>query len=129
MTQINPKEVLGREMVQLSEYSQVQQVGIDLSLRDTIHLEDKQSVNVTFNETIKLPEDAFALFYVRSSFSRKGVFVSSGVYDPGYEGSLGCSVYNLSGGPITIDVGQRIGQIICFKADSASTYNGQWQGK
>ena len=127
--QINPIEVIEKGVVTPSEFTKVQQVGIDCSLKDTIHLENLQSVNVLFNETINLPLEMFALFYVRSSYSRKGIFISGGVYDPGYHGSIGCTIYNLSGSPIDINMGERIGQLICFEAKAAGPYNGQWQGK
>lgn len=127
--QINPQEILDREIVIPSEFSQVQQVGIDLSLKYAIGIAHGYSVNIDFNESIKLPDDIYALFVQRSSFSRKGIFVTTGVYDPGYEGSLGCTVYNMSGRFINIPENERIGQLICYKADAASSYNGQYQKK
>lgn len=127
--QINPEQIVDAGVVKLSPTSAVQQVGIDLSLKDSISIQHGHSLNVAFNETIELPETLFGLFYVRSSFSRKGVFVSTGVWDPGYSGSLGCTIYNLSGDTIGIEKGERIGQLICFEAQAAGSYQGQWQGK
>lgn len=127
--QINPKEIAERGIVTLSEFSEIQQVGIDLSIKETITLMPGWSKNVDFNETIKLPIDVYSDFRVRSSFSRKGVFVTTGVYDPGYEGSIGCTIYNMGHEEITIEAGTRVGQMLFFKADAASAYNGQWQGK
>lgn len=128
MSQINPQEILERGIVKGSEFSKVQQVGIDLSTSEEIHLKTGESKNILLNETIKLPIDMYAQFYQRSSYSRKGVFVTTGIYDPGYEGSLGCTVYNL-GPEILIPKNERIGQVLVYKASAAGAYNGQWQGK
>lgn len=127
--QINPKEIAERGIVKMSEYAQIQQVGIDLSLSEDVDLQSGQSVNILLNETIALPDDIYADFKQRSSYSRKGIFVTTGIYDPGYEGSLGCSIYNMSGTPVHIDKNERIGQLLCYKADAASSYDGQWQGQ
>ena len=113
----------------MSEFSEVQQVGIDLTVSEQVELEHGMSMNVLFNEKIKLPIDMYALVYQRSSYSRKGIFTTTGVYDPGYEGSLGCTLYNMSGGKIVIEKNTRVAQIVCLKADAASAYNGQWQNK
>ena len=128
MCQINPQEVVERGIIKMSEFSQIQQVGIDLSLSQEVSLKKGESINILLNETITLPEDMYATFIQRSSYSRKGVFVTAGIYDPGYYGSLGCTVYNL-GEEIVISKNERIGQVLVFKADSAKKYDGQWQGK
>lgn len=126
--QINPQRVLDEKIVIPCEFTKVQQVGIDLSIPGEITLKTGESVNIYLNETIKLPIDMFATFHQRSTYSRKGVFVTTGIYDPSYQGSLGCTVYNL-GPAITIPKNERIGQLVVFKADAASAYSGQYQNK
>ena len=127
--QINPKEIVERGIVSMSEFAEVQQVGIDFSISETVNIRQGGSVNVSFNETIALPDDVFSLFNIRSSFSRRGVFATTGVWDPGYVGSLGCTLYNLGDSPIRIEKNTRVGQMLFFKAEAASSYEGQWQGK
>jgi len=125
--QINPKEIVERGIVKMSDFAEVQQVGIDLSIKEKVDIKQGQSVGVEFNETIELPDDVYSTFNIRSSFSRKGVFATTGIYDPGYVGSLGCTLYNLGDSPIRIEKNTRVGQMLFFKADAASSYNGQWQ--
>jgi len=127
--QINPRTVLDRGIIKYVETTKVQQVGVDLSIGQDFIVEAGKSKNINFRESIALPDNMYALFFVRSSWSRKGVFVSSGVYDSGYEGTIGCTIYNMSGEDIRFTEGDRIGQMICFLADAASSYNGVWQGK
>lgn len=127
--QVNPKQIVDTGVVIPCEFTQIQQVGIDLTLKHSVTLGHGCALNVEFNETIALPADMFATFHQRSSYSRKGIFVTTGVYDPGYKGSLGCTIYNMSGAEIYLNQNDRIGQLLVFKADPASSYNGQWQGK
>lgn len=127
-SQINPLEVIEKGVVQICEHSQVQQVGIDLTVSEDVILKKGDCYNVLLNEKIKLPSDMYATLQQRSSYSRKGVFVTSGVYDPGYEGSLGCTIYNF-GEEITIPKDTRILQVLVFKADSTGNYSGQWMNK
>jgi len=127
--QINPRTILDRGIIKYCETTKVQQVGVDLSIGQDFVVKVGESKNINFRESIKLPDNMYALFYVRSSWSRKGVFVSSGVYDSGYEGTIGCTIYNMSGEDVQFTEGDRIGQMICYLADAASSYNGQFQGK
>lgn len=127
-SQINPKKVLEDGIITPCEFTECQQVGVDCTVSEGVVLKKGDCYNVLLNETIKLPSDMYATLQQRSSYSRKGVFVTSGVYDPGYEGSLGCTIYNF-GEEIVIPKDTRILQVLVFKADSASSYNGQWQGK
>ena len=127
--QINPKEIIEKGILVPCAFTEVQQVGIDLTLSVGVEIKHGESVNVSFNETIKLPIDVFSTFYQRSSFSRKGVFMTTGVYDPGYEGSIGCTIYNMSGEDLSIPPDHRVGQMLFWKAEAAGEYKGQWQGK
>lgn len=127
--QINPKEVVEKGIVKMSEFAQIQQVGIDLTVSEPVFLNKGDSINILLNETIKLPADMYATFHQRSSYSRKGIFMTTGIYDPGYEGSLGCTIYNMGNVEILIPANERVGQLMVFKADAASSYNGQYQGK
>lgn len=129
MSQINPKEVVEQEIIKMCEFSQIQQVGIDLSISEEVFLNKGESKNILLNETISLPITMYATFHQRSSYSRKGVFMTTGVYDPGYAGSLGCTIYNMGDKEILIPKNERVGQLMVFKADAASSYNGQFQGK
>lgn len=110
------------------EYTKVQQNGIDLSLKEELKLMPGESRNVLLNETIKLPANLCAELKIRSTFSRMGIFLSSGFWDSGFQGSLGCTLYNFSGREITIPINERVCQVIISEAESASEYNGQYQG-
>lgn len=123
---IDPREVWEKGYVDKAEKQQVQQNGIDLRVNKTITLQHGETVNVDFMETIHCKDNVFAMpVCTRSSYSRKGIFCTSGVWDTGYSGPGGCTVYNMSGEETTVEKGTPICQIIFFKApDNTVHYNG-----
>ena len=129
MNQINHNTIAEKEILKMSPHSEIQQVGIDLSVSEEVRLKPGSSYNVLFNETVELPSNIYATFNIRSSFSRRGVFASTGIYDPGYVGSVGCTVYNMGEEELVIPKNERVGQMLFLIADAASLYRGQWQNK
>jgi deoxycytidine triphosphate deaminase len=128
--QINPKEVIKNKWLIGDDDFVIQQVGIDLKLTEEFILPPKGYHNCTLQGKISLPSDVFANLFVRSSYSRKGLFISSGVYDPGYgkdePAPLGCTFYNMTDNPVTMREGDRICQVVFFKADASSDYCGYY---
>jgi deoxycytidine triphosphate deaminase len=124
--QIHPRIVIERRIIfnLQNETKQIQQVGIDLTIKEDILLKPKEFKNVEVNEMFDM-RDCFGLIVVRSSYSRIGVFVTSGVYDPGFKGVGGVSIYNLSDTNVIIQKGTRICQMVVFEANG-ETYNGHY---
>jgi deoxycytidine triphosphate deaminase len=124
---INPKTVLKNKIITnlVDKKQQIQQIGIDLTLKEKIIIKPKNYVNVLVNEQFNM-QNNFGLIIIRSSLSRQGIFCTSGVYDPNFIGLGGVSIYNLGTKTIKLEKDFRIGQIICFKANKASNYNGYY---
>ena len=95
---------------------------------DEYILEPFKTFDILFNEYVKIPKDMCALIITRSSLNRMGAFVLSGVYDSGFENKIGCILRTHSTKIIT-EKDTRIAQIVFFKADSDSLYNGKYQKK
>lgn len=72
---------------------------------------------------VDLPEGVAAMLVVRSTLSRNGLTISSGLYDSGFQGAVACSIHNRLGSAF-IGKGTRIGQIIFVASDSAGMYAG-----
>lgn len=89
-------------------------------------LEENKSYDFQSKMTIALPRDVTALIIVRSTLNRNQIFISSGVYDSGFNGNVGGQLHN-RGDVAIIGVGTRIGQIIFMDAQSAKVYNGSYQ--
>lgn len=64
----------------------------------------------------------------RSTLNRNGVFLTSGLYDTGYDGVM-AGMMHVSCGPMRIARGTRIGQYICFDAEALKTYDGDYGSK
>lgn len=94
--------------------------------RDGVWLLDGGRVyDGTSDVYIEVPEGMAAILYTRSSFARNGVFIMSGLYDSGYKGHIGFTIYTI-GGSIEIEKGTRIGQVALVAADTAKMYAGGW---
>lgn len=81
--------------------------------------------SLLFFETSIIPENTTAMVYGRSSLNRRGILIRGSVYDSGFCGRVGATLY--AGIDCAIRREQRIAQIIFFESDSASIYNGQYQ--
>lgn len=74
---------------------------------------------------VDIPEGVAAVLWTRSTFARNGVFIMSGLYDSGYKGHIGFTIYT-PGGFLTIEPHTRIGQIGFIHSESAGLYSGGW---
>lgn len=61
----------------------------------------------------------------RSTLNRNGVFLTSGLYDTGYNGVMAACMH-VSVGPMRIKKGTRIGQYLCFEAQALKSYDGDY---
>jgi deoxycytidine triphosphate deaminase len=125
--QLNPEEVIRRKIISRisNKELQVQQVGIDLTLSSDVSVRSRDFINIAFSEKFDM-QDNFGLVFIRSSLSRNGIFISSGVYDSGFKGIGGVTIYNFSDKTLNLLKGCRIAQMIVFKADSFKLYAGHY---
>lgn len=88
-------------------------------------LEARTTYDGMSNIYVTLPEGVAAMLVVRSTFNRNGIFLTSGLYDSGFEGHIGFAIHNNSGYAF-ISPGTRIGQIIFVHSENATMYAGGW---
>lgn len=67
---------------------------------------------------VTIPEGVAAMFIVRSTFNRNGIFITSGLYDQGYVGGCGIAIHNRSG-VAYIAPHTRIGQLMFFASENS----------
>lgn len=91
-------------------------------------LEGQKVYDGMSNVYVEVPEGMAAVLYTRSTFARNGVFIMSGLFDAGFKGNVGFTIYTI-GGPIDIAPGTRIGQIAFILAPSAGVYAGGYNHK
>lgn len=75
--------------------------------------------------TIKLAEDEAGWVITRSTLNRNGAFITSGLYDSGYEGVM-AGVLHVSCGQMRIAKGTRVGQFLLFKSEALHSYDGSY---
>ena len=61
----------------------------------------------------------------RSTLNRNGLFLTSGLYDTGYNGVM-AGMLHVTIGPARIKKGTRIGQYLNFEAESIKVYDGSY---
>lgn len=80
---------------------------------------------VIMENMITVGENEAGWVITRSTLNRNGVFLTSGLYDTGYDGVM-AGVMHVSCGPMRIQRGTRIGQYLSFNAESLHKYDGDY---
>lgn len=95
--------------------------GFDLYVSSTVTIEPGTFADVHTDVAMELPKDSWGLLTGRSSTLRnKGLLVNQGVIDTGYRGELFIGCWNLTNQPVTLDVGDRVGQLIVLTNRTAA---------
>jgi len=121
---INPMEVLKRGIIiapkdypLVTDFKekecQISSNGIDLRINETVVIEPKSFKNVEIMERFNM-DGVFGAIWIRSSFSRRGIFHTAGLFDDGNE-KLKITLNNMSEDAIMIEKGTRICQMVFFK--------------
>lgn len=61
----------------------------------------------------------------RSTLNRNGLFITSGLYDSGYNGAM-AGILHVTIAPARIKKGTRVGQYISFESESLHLYDGDY---
>lgn len=78
----------------------------------------------TAKGTVKVGPDEAGYVIVRSTLNRNGCFITSGLYDSGYEGPMAGALHVTQVTFIGHDT--RIGQFVLFKAEALTQYDGSY---
>lgn len=91
-------------------------------LGETFILHPQQTVLATTLEYVKLPDDLFMMLFMRSSYSRLGLTMST-IVQPGYCGCLSVEMINNSFTPINLAVGARLVQALFIPTSLTTNYH------
>lgn len=72
---------------------------------------------------VDVPDGVAAMLVPRSSFTRNGFLLTSGLYDSGFKGHIGFVLHN-RGGDARVFEGTRVGQLIFIESENALMYGG-----
>ncbi len=89
------------------------------------------SYKVIFNEYVRIPNDAAALCFPRSSLLRSGVTLECAVWDPGYEGRSEALLVISNPHGARFKKNAKIGQLVFIKLSEPAkeTYQGVYKGE
>ncbi len=80
-------------------------------------------------EKVNLPIDIAAQFKPRTTTFRSGLFLRTGIVQPGYQGILTFGIKNEGPIPVTLELGCRFVSAQFYWVDGGGEqYRGQWQG-
>ena len=80
---------------------------------------------VVMENIVTVGADEAGWVITRSTLNRNGVFITSGLYDSGYNGVMAGAMH-VRGGPVRIKKGTRVAQFLLFKAEALTLYNGSY---
>jgi len=92
------------------------------------HIKKNEHYDFQSDLRVTLPRDVTALLIIRSTLARNGMFITSGLYDSGFDGQIGGQLRS-GNVPGFISVGARIGQIVFMESQSSKSYSGSYQSK
>ena len=91
---------------------------------DWYYLEEG-TYEVVMENIVTVGADEAGWVITRSTLNRNGVFITSGLYDSGYNGVMAGAMH-IRGGPVRIKKGTRVAQFLLFKAEALTLYNGSY---
>lgn len=80
---------------------------------------------VIMENEIEVGDGEAGFVITRSTLNRNGCFLTSGLYDTGYNGVM-AGVMHVGIGPARIQQGTRIGQYLNWEAEALSSYDGDY---
>lgn len=86
---------------------------------------DPGSYEIVMENEITVGKDEAGWVITRSTLNRNGVFITSGLYDSMYHGSM-AAVLHVTTGNMIIRKGTRIGQFVLFKSEMLKQYEGSY---
>lgn len=96
---------------------------------DTFQLAQRTVYDGMSDIYVDLPEGVAAELIIRSTLNRNGIFLTSGLYDSGFQGNIGFAIHNQSNCYASLQKGVRVGQIKFVKTDPGGLYAGGWNHK
>lgn len=104
---------------------QFSQVHFGSDLESTFLLQPNEIYDGMSDFIVNVPENICAMLINRSSLNRVGVHLNSGLYDSGFNGSIGFTLSSRHG-VVQIAPNTRVGQIMFIQSSSAKQYDGMY---
>lgn len=95
--------------------------------QNTYKLEKFTSYKIETGYKIQIPDDMVAYIFTRSTLNRNGILVGSGLWDSGFKGFVGTTLYPFK--DVCLHLPCRVAQIAFLRAESAHLYAGTYNQK
>jgi len=110
----------------IDEENKVHRGSIELSpIESDCWVLEPGTYEIIMEGIVHLADDEAGWVITRSTLNRNGLFITSGLYDSGYEGVMAGALH-VNGGKAVIKKGTRVGQFLLFKAESLHQYDGDY---
>lgn len=119
-----------KERLILKPYAEESQqpASYDLRASEPVMIRRNIMTLLASKEWVELPVDVAATLRCRSSFARRGIFISGGFVDPGFRGHLTLCLYNCGTEDVSVQEGDRIVQMVFYEVDTPTDgYSGRYQ--
>ena len=97
-------------------YDKIRYIGIDP--KRGLKVRPHTGVVIETNEVIALPLNVYGLIFGAGSNIYKGILISGGKIDPGFNGKLRIGYYNAGNETINLKTGDKLGYAIFFNSES-----------
>src|SRR4051812_31061260 len=103
-----------KEDAKLPSYARPGDVGLDMYSMETVTVMPGQHHRFWHGFALEFPEGFAALVKDKGSISKAGLHTMGGIYDAGYRGEYNTHLVNLGGGPYTVEIGDKVSQLVIF---------------
>jgi dUTP pyrophosphatase len=103
-----------KENAKLPKYHHPGDVGMDLYAMETVTIPPMGHQRFWHGFAMEFPEGYAAVVKDKSSISKAGLHQIGGVFDAGYRGEYNTLLVNLSSEPYTVEVGDKVAQLIIY---------------
>ncbi len=103
-----------KENIKLPNYAHAGDVGMDLYSTEEKVLNPGEHYFFYHGFSMEFPEGYAAIIKDKSSISKAGLHTMGGVFDAGYRGEYNTHLVNLSDEPYTVEIGDKISQLIIY---------------
>ncbi|MDQ3076090.1 MAG: dUTP diphosphatase [bacterium] len=103
-----------KEDAQLPKYHHPGDVGMDLYSMEDLTLYPGEHATLWHGFALEFETGYAAIIKDKSSISKAGLHTMGGVFDAGYRGEYNTHLVNLGSEPYTIEVGDKVSQLIIY---------------
>jgi len=117
------KELLEKDKLKIIPFDEfsVTSNGYDM-LTENFEISPREFKIVKSSERIKMPNNLVAIPFLRTTYAFKGLFLSGGIIDAGFQGHLKFALFNTSEDKITISESERIIHLIFLEMDGKAEF-------